>query len=559
MPETPDTTASKPAASVSPWVLFLSLWFVVTAYNLLKPYNIDDPIYVVIAEWINHHPLHPLSGLIPAGGTYTAIHTIHHPPLYMYMLAVWGRIFGFSGPALHALHSLVALACIVLFYRIARRLVPSAATWATVLLILGPAFIVEQNLMIDVPLLAAWLAFFCFLIHDLRDNRQTRRFVLAALACSAALLIKYSSVVLLPILWFSLVFERRRAQAWTAAIPVLTIIGWALFNRFDYGGIHMFTRAVDPVHFRLFKFTGGWIAALGALTPLGMVAAVQSKWAKSSAAIYAALAAIFALFALLVLAGVIPDRLADRLLPLVFAANGVLVLLPLVADAFALPLRQAWRQNTAIDIAPQLYLLLWVFATTLFYILFVPFIAARHILLVLPPVILLLLLRWGSSLRTSSRIFAIAFTLVLSTGLCISDWNFAQFFRHEAAQLARNHSGNNTIWTLGGYGWQWYSDQDGLRELNVDSSPVRVGDQVAVYDDGVHLAPQPWLHLSLLRTDGEGSLPLDLFCTGRPVRFYLSPFALGPWSVSRNCGNQLSIYQVEAVDPHANPAEPPPK
>ena len=151
------------------WVQLIALWAIVTAYNLFKPYHIDDTAYLEIARWISAHPLHPMQGLLNWNDFYEPIYNLNQPHLYFYLLALWGGAFGYSEPAMHALQSLSALACILLFHRLARVLVGPLALWATAIVVLGPAFIVEQNLMVDVPLLATWLAFFNPLICDIES------------------------------------------------------------------------------------------------------------------------------------------------------------------------------------------------------------------------------------------------------------------------------------------------------------------------------------------------------------------------------------------------------
>ena len=256
------------------WVWLLVLWSIVTAYNLLKPYHIDDTVHLEIARWISNHPLHPMSGLVYWDGIKKPIYQLNQPPLYFYLLAFWGGVFGYGAAAMHVLQSLASLCCILLFNRLARVLVGPEALWATAVLVLGPAFIVEQNLMVDVLLLATWLAFFNLLICDIDSLFQSRRYGFAALACAAALLIKYSSLVLLVILCLSLLLERRRAQAWTMLIPLTTLAAWSLFNVFDYGGVHIASRGIPQGWGLQAREAVAWVLALGALTPLGLIAVI---------------------------------------------------------------------------------------------------------------------------------------------------------------------------------------------------------------------------------------------------------------------------------------------
>jgi 4-amino-4-deoxy-L-arabinose transferase-like glycosyltransferase len=219
-------------------LLFLCLlWLIVTAYNIFKPYHIDDGVYLQIAQWIRSHPLHPMSGHLNWLGSDEPVYKINQPHLYFYLLSFWISVFGVSEPATHVFQSFFSFACIILFYRLAHFYVRGLALWLTAIMILGPAFLVGQNLMVDVPLLAIWLCFFNLLVCEVESEHQTERYLFAALACSAAILVKYSSLVLYVILCISLLFERRKRQFWTMLIPLVVLAAWSAFNYFDYGGI----------------------------------------------------------------------------------------------------------------------------------------------------------------------------------------------------------------------------------------------------------------------------------------------------------------------------------
>lgn len=301
-------------------VWLIALWTIVTAYNLFKPYHIDDTTHLEIARWISTHPLHPMRGLLNWGGREGPIYYLNQPHLYFYLLALWGRLFGYSEAAMHTLQSLAALACILLFHRLARVLVGPMALWATAIVVLGPAFVVEQNLMVDVPLLGTWLAFFYPLICRVASPYQHRRYAVAALACAAALLIKYSSLVLLVILCLSLLLERRRNQFWTALIPLAALAAWSLFNVFDYGGVHILGRSNDESHDGLLNEVKAWVLALGALTPLGLIAAVQSRreLIRIEKAIYGGTFLGFMAVLLSVSWGVLSNWQSDKLLRVIF-------------------------------------------------------------------------------------------------------------------------------------------------------------------------------------------------------------------------------------------------
>ena len=160
--------------------------------------------------------------------------------------------------------------------------------------------------------------------------------------------------------------------------------------------------------------------------------------------------------------------------------------------------------------------------------------------------------RWGDSHDRASKIFGLASTLVVSAGLCLSDWCFAAYFRSEAAALAATLPRASTL-VSGGWGWQWYATQDGFREIDerseldgpVQSSVLHPGDYLVVPDGADHYEPlytAPSLHA--IRIDTQGGPLLNLFCTDRGGRFYVSNAIIAPWSLSRDCLNYVTVYQV---------------
>lgn len=42
--------------------VLIALWLFCTALNFDKAFHIDDAGHLVIAQWIAHNPLHPMSG-----------------------------------------------------------------------------------------------------------------------------------------------------------------------------------------------------------------------------------------------------------------------------------------------------------------------------------------------------------------------------------------------------------------------------------------------------------------------------------------------------------------
>jgi hypothetical protein len=390
------TVAAKVVRRVAPkaisglpeeWWLTL-LWLIVTSYNLFKPFRVDDAAHLEIASWIAAHPLHPMSGFLNWDGTSEPIHVANQPHLYFYLMAAWGSAFGYSEIAMHTLESIFALAAILLFYRIAKKLAPSNSLWLTAMLALSPSFFIEQNTMVDVPLLSLWLVFFGALIvdADAEDRQQGRRFLIAAIACSAALLTKYSSLLLLPILAFTIIYERRGRYAWVLLIPLFVLVSWSLFNYFDYGGIHIAgggrSQSASPQFRSVRSNFAAYVLALGAITPLGLVAAVRllPPLRRAAASVYSA---TFLALALAV-GGVAIGRLNENVIDILRVSFLLNFCSMFTAIGYLIARRVAERNPTPTANSTDLrllILLLWISGHLAFYSLFAFFMAVRHVLL----------------------------------------------------------------------------------------------------------------------------------------------------------------------------------
>ncbi|MEZ5734626.1 MAG: glycosyltransferase family 39 protein [Novosphingobium sp.] len=533
------------------WGILLLLWGVATAYNLFKAYHIDDTAHLLIAQSITRDWLHPMSGLLNWSGTDEPIWRTNQPHLYFYLMAAWGRLFGYSEPAMHALQSLFSLAAIVLAWRVSRQVLPEHALWATALLVLGPAFIVSQNMMVDVPLLALWLVFY-HAVLKCGANGQGRWLLVAALATAAAILVKYSSLVLLPVLLVCIVMDGRWRYIWVLLVPLGALLGWSAFNWLDYGGIHMLDRQVGsagehPLWFYPLALLGAGMTVLGAIVPLGVIvlAAACRRFVPSAVIWLATVLGLVAL-AVAVKTGAISDTTADLVLALVFIANTLLMavaiglaLLPLASGRFWSP-REIWREHRQIAI-----LLLWLASTWSFYLLFAPFMAVRHVLLVLLPTILLFGVVRSEALTLGARAWALAFTMALSAGIGLADWQLADHARREAQRLRADIPQGGTLWAHGHWGFQWYTTQEGMPQVDASRNMMQPGDRLALgpdmYPSGF-VASDP--RLKLLRVDEFGVGSFNPICTGRPASFYVSTWHFPPWTLSRNCTTSFRLYEV---------------
>lgn len=536
------------------------LWLFASVCNYGKAFHIDDTAHLEIARWIAEHPGHPMSGWLHWGDDLEPIHHTNQPHLYFYLMALWAQVFGWQERAMQALMAGFTLWAIWTFHRLATRLAPDWALLATALFALCPALVVGQNSMVDIPLLAMWLA--CFLAMLAGADRNAHGYAGAALLCAAALLTKYTSIVLLPALALSMLLTRRwRAAGWLV-VPVLALAAWSAFNLSDYGGIHLLGRQADP--HSLVKSGDAaiaWVLALGAIAPFApLVLAAQGARATGRAlrALWSALAFLSALGPALLLLGWLGRSMLlseDRIYPLLklsFAAGG----LGLLAAAVL----AGWRQaRIPAQHATALLLCYWLLSSLLFIIALAPFVATRHVVLALPPLLLLIARDTPRALPISalgtpgpSAKWPVALALVTSLAVCsvlaIGDRWHAQIYRHYPAQIRATLPPASTVWFTGHWGWQWYAGEAGLRQLSAHCDQPGIGDFI-VSPTSVSRSPvPPGLDLQLASSFSIARAHWVQRWVSRDAGFYASTRWRLPWSYTEAPIDVIQVWQV--VDRH---------
>lgn len=442
--------------------VLLGLWLFATIFNIDKAFHVDDTAYLEIARWIDQHPTRPMSGLLSWGSDYEAIHYINQPPLYSYLMTLWGVLFGWSEIAMHLLMSIFTFWAIWAFYRLARIVAPDTSLLATSLLALSPAFVVGQNTMVDVPLLALWIEFFRVLLDPEVSNR--RRYLWAVILCSIALLIKYTSLVLLPALAVHILLTGSVIRLAWLIVPICLLVSWSGFNYWEYGGIHMAGRPVSSKHWTAYLYSiAYWISALGAITPFsGLYFYAQHCTAASQLVrklwlsilfIFSCLYIFFFIWML-----ILPARhMVNVALQGLFLITGIGLIVILISNAI-----QKIRFKTLK--VEEWLLLCWLMTAAGFIVVLAPFIATRHVLLVLPPLMLLMNLWVLARVRiVYSSAIAVVLTAMMTGLLGSADRWYADMYRNQATLIRATLPANATIWMNGNWGWQWYAAKEGMK------------------------------------------------------------------------------------------------
>jgi 4-amino-4-deoxy-L-arabinose transferase-like glycosyltransferase len=526
------------------FALVLALWAFAVAWNLTKAYHVDDTAYLEIAQWIASNPLHPMRGSVFWTDLPEPIHRINQPHAYFYLMAAWGSAFGSSEVAMHSLLALFALAAIALMYRLAHHVAPGVAALATVLVAASPAFVVGQNTFVDVPMLALWLLFFVLMVTGRQAaNREGMRYFVAGLVCGAAILVKYTSVILLPALVLDGLLRRRSACWIGVATASAMIVAWCAFNYWDYGGIHILSRDVGGKMLDARK----WLLCLGATAPFSF--ALAAAWLsrrnsnRSHRLSVALLAGVLAASGATLAAslGVLGDATSDSALLAFFLAGGAMLV---VLAAASLPPLRARMSDEHIN---RWLLAYWALAAAAFVLLFAPFVATRHVLVALPPIVLLALMSIprGPGARWSA--IAVAATIGVTSIVAAADRWYAGIYRDAAVRLRQTLPATAHVWTLGRWGWQWYARQNGMTQFVPGESHAAAGDYI-VYPLYVPRQAEPSPVMTSVVTEiaiAPDNWPA-LFAVPDAGFYQTTSFERLPWAVRHGPIEVFRVLRVEA-------------
>ncbi len=513
------------------------------AFNLTKPVHVDDTAYLKMAEHIAQAPSDPLGLMLNWGGeSRPAFDEMNQPPLFFYVLAAARQVFPSWEIAGHVTLALASALAILFCFGVANHVAPRAALLATAACALGPAFLPAQNIMTDVPLLACWLGAIYFLLRAGEGTTQARDYAMAGLAAAMACLIKYTTLGLLGAVAVVIASRRHRSGSWALAIPLAALAAWSIWNIELYGRAHVLARSVPTEVAAIGAKLVDWTSGLGLTLPWAWLLLARRPFDRR-AMLAAALAAgcAVAIFAVMRI-----DRLGDAQTALVTAllvANGV-VALAAVSRAVAAGLGSG---ASALDRDRTLVLLAWLVGAAGFAIVLAPFMAIRHVLLAVPPVVLLVIRHHSPWFQTR----AIATGVVLLTALpgaalAAADYAWAAVYPRAVAELAVKYPAPPaSVVAVGHWGWQWYAGQRGWREYDRRGTTLGAGD--LVFEPArVNRPAFSREHAGQLFPIGDVPVPASWLTVLRTAPLYTYSWRMGiaPVAVSRSPIETFTVYRA---------------
>jgi hypothetical protein len=515
--------------------LLLIIWGVLTAINVNKAYHIDDSFHLKAAQELREHPLKPMSGLVNWENSPTPLYMHNQPPLFFYLIAATGAVFGESEIVMHLLLSIFTFLALYYFSKLTKILKVKHSKLLLIVFGFSPALIINQNLMVDVPLLAMILGVSYFTLKA-KHSRSYKDYIIAAVFLSLGLLIKYTILPLFVAFILAILINRDYKKLTVLLIPLGILSLWSLWNIYEFGAIHLLNRSASTIHInKLYAFMG----TLGAVSTFTIYFFYSSFPKNGSIWIIFCVIILFILSAILVYLDVIGEVRYAEYLDLSFKTAGFLSLL-----LFGKFLRELLLSEKQAFFRSDLFLiLLFLAALALFIILFSPFIASRHILLVIPFILL-----FGSKLFEKApkvvNLTTAIVTIVLGLLLGISDWVYADFYRKAAKEIKASE--DYTTWSSGHWGWQWYAEKNGMKTYSSeDVGYIKIGDIIAYPKDIHRQEINEDLMLKTIEIKTKESNILTFFSGKSFASMYNINTARPAWTLSKTPIDTIIISRIE--------------
>lgn len=316
--------------TVNKWLGYIILfWVLLTVININKAYHIDDTFHLEAAECIRQHPFKPMSGYINWGASLSPMYEHNQPPLFFYLIFLFQFLGAESEISMHLLLSVFTFLSLLYFSKLTLFLNVKYPKTILTIFAFCPAFIVNQNLMTDIPILAISLGIIYYLLKGLRQESM-KDYLISAILLSVGLLIKYSLLPVMLVILLSLILSKNYKNIIVLIIPLTILLLWSLWNLFEFGSIHLFTRPKSEIQInQLWSFMG----TLGAVSTFSVVY-IYYFLPKRITRFFIILIFSLLLFSLpFVYFGFIEEVKFNNLLNYLFIANGLVLMTFILKEA----------------------------------------------------------------------------------------------------------------------------------------------------------------------------------------------------------------------------------
>lgn len=530
-----------------------------------KAFHIDDPAFLYAARGILEKPVEPYNFLI-------AVHdrelrffeNMPHPPLVPYLIALVMWITGRAHEAqIHLAFLPITILASVAMYFLARRFT-SHPLASALLLITSPAFMVNSHqAMSDVPMLAFWLVAMACYIYGM-DHFDTRWVIASVVFINLASMTKYPGILVLPILLlYSLIQKHSLGRVlMVVGSSLISLVLWSADNMLVFEKIHVlsilrqesYLPSLNPSH-ELSHYVSRMIevmAHLGGaiLVPIVLLFALRTRSYLLCLSIAVPLAVASSIFMARTYS------LGYQVAFIFFVASGIGQVLWVVSVGGRALLKHVRSRARDSDdhkmMKDDVFVLVWIWLVGLYLVVIPPFSAARYVLPVLPPIVILTVngvSRWReANKRWMSRVWSmtILLTLAVSSVVAIADYRLASVYREFGRYVGSMYMARGArVWVDGFWGFRYYLEAKGARPLR--SREVAPGDIVVTSSMATlfPLPPEIDRKKSVVEEVPYGDrFRVRSFNGEAHAGFYSDGWGLLPYSYSGSELDRLLIYRV---------------
>lgn len=510
------------------------LWLILTGININKAFHIDDTFHLEAAKWIGQHPLKPMSGSINWGNSPTPMYEYNQPPLFFYLIYVHQFLFGNSEISLHLLLSVFTFLALLFFFKLTKLLNVKSPVTILTIFAFCPAFVVNQNLMTDIPILALSIGIIYYLLKGQKlDN--VKYYLFSVILLTVGLLIKYSLLPVFFVILITILASKSPKKSIVLFIPLIALVLWSVWNFVEFGSIHIISRPKSGFDIGKILAFGSTLGAISTFTAIYIYNIIPKKETRF---LIILVFILFLFFVPIVYSNLIEESRFNRLLSYSFLINGFVLISLIVYQA----INSFFDKKYDYFKTPYFVIFTYIVGVSTFLALFAPFSATRHVLLLIP-FILLFGHKQFETTRGIINKFVVTISIILGTLLGISDWIYADFYRKNVDYI---NIPDTRVWSLGHWGWQWYSKNAGMLFYSKnDEFNVRNGDLIVFPKNIDKQQLSKDIQLDTVRFITQ-SPTFFTFFSGKNFASMYNSFVKKPaWSLSRAPIDTIFICEVK--------------
>jgi 4-amino-4-deoxy-L-arabinose transferase-like glycosyltransferase len=518
---------------------------------VFKAFHIDDPLYLWVAQHIQHHPFDFYGFSVNWYGETASMSLINkNPPLFSYYLSVVALFFGWSEAAMHLAALIPAIALAVGTYQLAGVMRAEPFT-AALIAVCSPVFVLSgTTVMSDIAMVNFWVWAVYLWIRGLsHESKGWISLTAAGLLIAASGLTKYFGVCLVPLLAVYALWRRQPARTWLPflAVPIVVLALYQWYTIQLYGVGLLTDAAFYAVSKRRLtagqlgdallvglSFTGGGVLAalFGGTFLMG-----KRGWLATVAGIGIS---ILILYLMKVIDGFNLGSSWPLLLQMAFFVTAGCGLLAAAVDEFR-------RERDA----ESMLLACWIFGTFLFACMVNWTVSGRNILPLAPAAGIVIARKvnlWSFSQQRSSwtvLILALILSLGVAISVTVSDYSQANGVRTMVQRITTLRPPGSDIWFQGHWGFQYYLEEAGAKAIDYNRSMAKAGDLIITPSFGsniIELNDADLILLNIFRTKPfRGVTTLNNFVG---AGFYSSRWGPAPYVFATS---EPDVYIIQRI------------